>query len=380
MKRTSRPLAIDLALNSFAVVRDPRIDRTKLHPLVNILVMALTGTIAGANGWDELALFAEGHQEWFGRFLDVPHVTPSADTFRRVFEAIDPRELEAALQQWTQAFASALAGQVVAIDGKSLKGASENAGSTTPLHILHAWAADQHLLLGQQVVAGAPGEVRAIPELLKRLRIEDAVVTTDANGCTPAVAEAVREAKADYVLALKGNRGRLHSYVKEQFAEATSKRFRGVATHRTEEKGHGRTEKRVVRAMRIRDWPGLDNWRDLNTAVMVERSRNVAGNSSQEVHYYVSSLEPDATKHADAIRAHWSIENNLHWLLDVAFHEDTRRIRDDRSAENFALLSRLALMLLKRAPGKLSLPMKRRKAAWEPNYLLQVLAAGIAEV
>ena len=380
MKRRKTPVAIAIALESFSIVRDPRIERTKRHPLLNILVMALTGTIAGANGWEELALFAEGHAEWFATFLDLGKGTPSADTFRRVFEVIDPRELEAALRQWTSAFSESLRGQVVAIDGKSLKGASQKAGSTTPLHILHAWAVDQHLLLGQQAVEGAPGEVRAIPDLLKRLRIEGAIVTTDANGCTADVTAAVREAKADYVLALKGNRGRQHAYVKAQFAEAAKKKFRGIASHRTEEKAHGRKEKRVVRVMKLDEWPVSERWRDLNTAVMVERSREVGGTKTTDCHYYVSSLEPDVSKLADAIRSHWGIENGLHWLLDVAFDEDGRRIRDERAAENFALVSRLALMMLKRAPEKLSMPMKRRKAAWNADYLLRVLASGIADV
>jgi predicted transposase YbfD/YdcC len=374
MKAKVVPYAVTIAFDSFAEVEDPRIDRTKHHPLMNVLVMALCGALAGSNnGWDELALFARTHLKWFATLLDVAHGAPSADTFRRVFEALEPRELEAALQRWIEAVSESFAGEVVAIDGKSLRAAINRAGKTTPLHLLHAWAVDQHLLLGQQRVEGAPGEVAAIPELLKRLRIEGAIVTTDANGCTKAVASAIRDAKADYVLALKGNRGPLHAKVKGLFAAAETRHFRGMPTHRSKTKGHGRAEQRVVRAMLVPE--GLaPEWRDLKTVVMIDRTRKLAGKTTTERHYYVASLEPNAEKLAHSIRAHWGIENNLHWMLDVAFAEDSRRIRDEQSAENYALVSRLALMMLKRSPEKLSIVLKRKKAGWEPDYLGRLLA------
>ena len=344
---------------------------------MNVLVMALCGALSGANGWEELATFAESRLSWFEAVLSVPHGAPSADTFRRVFEAIDPRELEGALRQWVTSVSGSFAGEVIAIDGKSLRAAVEKAGSSTPLHLLHVWATEQHLLLAQQRVAGAPGEVGAIPDLLKRLQIEGAIVTTDANGCTKAVTAAVREAKADYVLALKGNRGPQHAQVKELFSAAERRRFRGVAAHRSESRGHGRVETRVVRAIALAAGTVSPDWCDAKTAVMIDRTRKVAGETTAERHYYIASVEADAEKLARVIRAHWGIENNLHWTLDVAFDEDSRRIRDERSGENFALVTRLALMMLKRAPEKRSVNLKRKRASWDADYVGRLLAGGI---
>ena len=375
MKRKPAPAVIEVALETFAEVEDPRIDRTKLHPLLNVLVMALSGALAGANGWDELALFARAHLAWFRTFLEAPHGAPSADTFRRVFEALDPLELDRALQHWVSRVSESFVGEVVAIDGKSLKAATQKAGSTTPLHLLHAWAAGQHLLLGQQRVGGAPGEVLAIPELLRRLRIEGAIVTTDANGCTKNVTAAVREAKADYVLALKGNRGPFYRRVVAMFQVAEAGGFRGLHTDRAKTKGHGRTEERIVRAMRLTEPPR--GWADVRSVVMIDRTRSVAGKTTTRRAYYVTSLDTDAGVLAKAIRSHWAIENNLHWLLDVAFDEDSRRIRDERSAENWALISRLALVMLKRSSERLSIALKRKKAAWDPTYLARLLGGGI---
>ena len=365
------------AFEVFGPVEDPRIERTKRHPLMNVLVMALCGVLCGAEGWDELSAFARDRLDWFAGWLNVSHGAPSADTFRRVFEALDPRELERALVQWISKVSESFAGQVVAIDGKALKGASERAGSTTPLHLLHAWAVEQHLLLGQQRVEGAPGEVTAIPELLKRLRIEGAVVTADANGCTKAVTAAVREAKADYALALKGNRGPIHTKAKELFAAAEKRGFRGLPTHRSETKGHGRHEKRIVRVLELNDGTLSPDWCDAKSVVMIDRTRTIRGERTSERHYYITSLAPDAEKLARTIRAHWQIENNLHWHLDVAFDEDSRKIRDERSAENYALVSRLALMLLKRTPDKLSIRIKRKKAGWNPAYVARIIASGL---
>jgi predicted transposase YbfD/YdcC len=371
------PVVLESVIEAFAEVEDPRIDRRKLHPLMNVLVMALSGALAGTSGWDELALFAKTHAQWFETFLEMPHGVPSADTFRRVFEVLEPRELEAALQQWTRVVSESLKGEVVAIDGKSLKGAVKKAGSTTPLHLLHVWATGQRLLLGQQRVAGAPGEVAAIPEVLKRVRIAGAIVTTDANGCTKTVTAAVREAKADYVLALKGNRGPLHEQAIACFKEAEARDFANVQTHRSTSEGHGRSEERVVRVIPLQQPP--DGWCDLKSIASIDRTRTIAGKTTTERSYYITSLgSSDPAQLAHAIRAHWGIENQLHWLLDVAFDEDSCRIRDERAAENHALVSRLALMMLKKSPEKLSINLKRKKAAWDPAYLTQLLTVGLA--
>lgn len=342
---------------------------------MNVLVMALSGALAGATGWDELAWFAQGHLKFFEEFLVVPHGAPSADTFRRVFEVLEPRELEAALRQWVTSVSKSFEGEVIAIDGKSLRGAIEAAGSTTPLHMLHVWATQQGLLLGQQSVDGAPGEMAAIPEILKRVRIKGAIVTTDANNCTQAVTAAIREAGADYVLALKGNRRHLHGVVAERFKQAEARGFRGTRVHRSANKGHGRSEKRVVRAMPLQE--SCAKWTDLQSIVMIERTRELPGKTTTKRSYYITSMPPEPKELGRAIRDHWSIENNLHWQLDVSFDEDSRKIRNETSAENFAVLARLALMMLKRSPAKLSINLKRKRALWGEDYLRDLLAGGI---
>lgn len=381
MKRPPRPVLISFAFETFAEVEDPRIDRTKLHPLMNVLVIALCAVITGASGWEELSLFARAHEAWFRSLFEEWNGPPSADTFRRVFEALDPEELGSAMERWVATVAKSFADEVIAIDGKSLKGAVEKANATVPLHLLHVWAVGQQLLLGQKRVEGAPGEVPAIPEMLKRLKIEGSIVTADANGCTKAVTSAVRDAKADYVLALKGNRGPLHAQVQERFAAAEAKKFRGVPACRSKDKGHGRIETRVVRAMSVADMGVSADWQDLKTIILVDRTRTTSEGTTCERHYYISSLATDVRKIADTIRSHWSVENHLHWTLDVTFGEDLRRIRDKCAAENFATLSRLALMMLKRSnetltpksKQQLSVNLKRKKAAWDPRYLGQLL-------
>lgn len=369
------PIALEPAIEAFAAVDDPRIDRCKLHPLTNILVMALCGALVGADGWDDLAEFAELNASWFGTFLDLPHGTPSADTFRRVFQALDPCDLESSLQQWVRSVSETFKDEVVAIDGKSLRGAIEKAGSTVPMHLLHVWATRQGLLLAQQQVEGAPGEVRAIPEILKRVRIDGAIVTTDANGCTKAVTAAIRGANADFVLALKGNRGPLYDKAVELFSEEEERGFTRVDTHHSTSKGHGRTEERVVRVMPLE--AQLKGWTDVNSIVMIDRTRTLSGKSKAERRYYITSLGSEAAKLANAIRSHWSIENNLHWVLDVTFLEDSRRIRERRGAQNLALVSRLALMMLKRSPIKRSIRLKRKRAGWSKEYLTELLTGGL---
>lgn len=380
-KKTVPPV-VHLITVHFGSLPDPRVDRTKHHPLINILVMALCGAICGADGWDALADFAEDRADWFQTFLDMPSGTPCADTFRRVFCALDPQRFEEAFRRWVDSLAAEIAGQIVAIDGKSIRGAIEKAGSTTPLYLLHVFAVEQQLLLAQRAVEGAPGETAAIPELLQLVDVRGATVTADANACTAAVTEATRNAGADFVITIKGNRGPLHAFVAAIFEEAEAHGFRGVPVHRSTHAGHGRQETRTVRAIRLKAWPSTNpQWTDVNTAVMIDRTRVVDGEETSQRHYYITSMPPDVGDIDYAVRAHWSIENNLHWQLDVGFGEDDRRIRDDIGAQNFALVTRMALTMLKREttmPG--GIMRKRRKADRRNDYLLRVLACGIPEI
>jgi predicted transposase YbfD/YdcC len=383
MKRKSRqPPVVDLITVQFSSLEDPRIERTKRHPLVNVLTMALIGAICGADGWEALADFAEERAEWYEEFLDMPHGTPSADTFRRVFCALDPQHFAELFRRWVASLANKLAGEVVAVDGKALRSAVAHAGDTTPVHLLHVFATQQQLLLAQRNVGNAPGEVRAIPELLELLDLRGAVVTVDANGCTAAVTDAVRAKQADYFVCIKGNRGPLHAFVAAVFEESEAKKFRGVSVAQSEEVGHGRNESRTVRALPLKAWPTGDaQWTDVNTAVMIDRTRQSDGYSSRERHYYITSLTPDAEHIAKVARGHWSVENQLHWQLDVSFGEDSWRMRDRNGVENFGTVARFALALLKReSTKKRGIAAKRRIAGWSNRYLMLVLAGGISDV
>jgi predicted transposase YbfD/YdcC len=384
-KRKAEPAALVALLEAFSEVPDPRVNRRMFHPLVNVLTMALFGAICGADGWEALALYAEHRAAFFKGFLDMPRGTPSADTFRRVFEALDPQAFQDAFRRWLRPFLDDLRGQTIAMDGKTLRGALAHARSRDGdgFHLMHVWATEQRLLLAQKAVAGAPGEVQAAVELLKMLDLEGATVTADANSCTAAVTSAVRERGADYVLALKGNRGTLHKHVQALFADAAKTDYCGVERFKSDDEGHGRLEYRCVHALPLAELPPRmkAHWTDLRTAVLVERVRTTnASTTTTDRAYYVTSHAAKPKLLATKIRAHWSIENQLHHCLDVSFAEDRRRIHTEHGAQNFALVTRYALSMLKRESSKMSVAMKRRKAAWSETFILDVLSCGFAEI
>lgn len=377
------PQAVRFMLAFFAQLDDPRVDRTKRHSLHNIIVMALCGVISGADGWEDLEEYAALREDWFATFLDLPNGTPSADTFRRVFSALDPAEFERVFRIWVRSMAGDLAGQVVAVDGKTLRGAFERASGAAALHMLHVWAAEQDLLLAHAPVDRANGEIAGIPELLRLVRIEGAIVTADANACTAPITAAIRDAGAHFVLTLKANRRNLYQHVVDAFARAAAERDPRVAKHVARNTGHGRDEQRTVRALRLGPLPANTDadWTDVITVVQVDRVRVVDGVRSEQRHHFITSLPPDAAKLGRVIRTHWRVENSLHWCLDVGFDEDRRKIRDTFAAANFATITRFILALLKREPtSKRGLAAKRRRASWDHDYLLAVLTAGIVAV
>lgn len=382
---SQRPAAIRLLIAHFEPLEDPRVQRTRLHPLENILVMAITAAICGADSFEHVALFAEGNAEWFAEFLDLTHGTPSADTFLRVFSALDREAFAACFGAWVDSLAQSLRGEVVAIDGKALQRALGKARGAKPLHLLHVWATRQQLLLGQKAVPGAPGEPVAIPGVLELLDLRGALVTTDANGCTTAVTRAVRDGEADYALTLKGNRGPQHAFAKRQFAAAAQGGFEGLPSYQEEDKAHGRLEVRRAVALPAAGMPGEANWADVASITLVERERQQVGKRKKSVErvYILSSLKPaEVERIAKAARAHWGVENGLHWSLDVSFREDSHAIRDLNAAENLALVNRMALMMLKREQSRkrVSIAGKRKLAGWKRDYLLTVLSAGIADI
>ena len=364
----------------FATLPDPR-RRLPQHPLLSILFIVLAAQLCGAEGWDAMAAFARAKQAWLASFLELPKGVPSADTLRRVMAALEPRTFEACFRAWVGALAGALKGEVVAVDGKAIKGAYEAVSRTTPLYLLHVWATAQRLLLGQRAVSGAPGESPGAEAVLKLLALTGAVVTGDAHLCTKRVAQTVLAQGADYVLALKGNRGPVHAHVHQFWQAAAAHDFAQAAVRRVRRRntGHGRYEERrsfAVAATRLP--PLVQRWPGVASVIRVERGRHTATRTQHEQHYSLSSLPPKVTTLHYAIRQHWRVENDLHWCLDVSFREDQCRIRDLRAAENVAMVRRMALQLLKRQPGEtVGLPIRRLRAGWDNAYLVQVLSTGL---
>jgi predicted transposase YbfD/YdcC len=352
-------------------IPDPRLTRNRRHKLVDILVIALCGFLAGCEGWVDVELFGKAKRGWLEKFLELPHGIPSHDTFGRVFALLDSDQLAKVLQEFVQSVIGPLQGEVVAIDGKTLRRSGESAGKKA-LHLVCAWATQKGVVLGQVKTADHSNEITAIPVLLQMLDLRGATVTIDAMGCQKEIARQVKEQGADYVLAVKDNQENLHKAIQSTMGPGHSRLERSKL--KTCDKKHGRTEQRSYTAMAAptcvkRDWP------DAQSIVRVCREATVGGKKTKEVREYISSLPPDVKRLACAIRGHWGIENQLHWSLDVTFNEDQSRIRQGHAAENAALLRRLALSILKQDTWFTnSLRCKRLRAGWETSTLEHLLA------
>lgn len=357
----------------FADLPDPRIDRTKKHQLSDILVIALCAVVAGADSWEEVERFGQAKQDWLGRFLALPNGIPSHDTFYRVFARLDPKRFGACVADWMAAVCEAVGLRHIAIDGKAVRSAPRGTFSGC-LHLVSAWAAENRLILGQEAVADGSHEIAAIPELLRVLDLSGALVTIDAAGCQTAIARQVRDRGGDYLLAVKGNQPTLHGAVRAVFERACESDFAGVRydEHASEGDGHGRHEERYTTA--IYDPDGLPpEWPDVAAVVLVGREREVKGERTVTAHYYVTSLRGTAAQLGRLIRRHWSVENELHWTLDVAFREDGNKTAAGHAGANLGLVRRVAASLLKRDPSKGSIKAKRLNAALDEKYLEQVL-------
>lgn len=364
------PGALDQHL---APLRDSRVLRTQRYPLLGVVFLAFCGILAGCNGWDALAAFAKAKRGWFEQWFDLSDGTPCSDTFQRVLQQLAPRPFAAAFEAWLAHLQTHLRGELVALDGKAIRGAFTAAARTTPLHLLHAWGTRQKVLLGALAVEGAPGEIAGIATLLAMLDACGAVVATDANGCTQANAAAIVDAGADYLFGLKGNRGAIHAETQALFASVPP-----ADEHLQVDKGHGRIEERRTQTLPADLLPAARRaaWKGLRTLVRTERSRTVGSQTTTERHYYLTSQAVDAATVGAQIRTYWGVENELHWVLDATMGEDRCRVRHATAAENLATLRRHALTLLRQpAAGRGSLAMKQRSVGWDETYLLKLLAS-----
>jgi len=365
----------------FADLPDPRREtKNKLHLLIDILMIALCATIAGCESAVEIAEYGRQKEAWFRRWLRLPNGIPSHDTFSRVFAALNPTKFHACFVQWVQALHEATAGQVVAIDGKTLRRSLDRGDGLAPLHVVSAWAAENRLVLGEVAIDRKSNEITAIPKLLEILEISGAIVTIDAMGCQKEIAQAIREAGADYVLAVKDNQPHLYEDLAQHFEKVLDE----VETlprsqyYYTQETNRGRTEERFYYATPVpEDLRNPQAWRDLQSVGWVVSITERAGQESCEVRGYISSLRPNAKRLAKAVRQHWGIENGQHWVLDVVFNEDQCRARAGHEAENLAILRRLALNLLNQEKTKMpSLRVKGRAAGWNEDLMIRILTAG----
>lgn len=370
-------------LSQFADLEDPRGRQGQTHVFLSIVLIAILATIGGATGWEDIELYAESHQPWLESFLDLRHGIPHADTYRRVFERINPEALQRCFLQWVNQVVEATGAQVVPIDGKSLKGSYDRNHKQSALHLVSAWASEHRLLLGQVKVENKSNEITAIPALLELLDISGCIITIDAMGTQTAIAQKIIDKGGDYVLSLKANHPTLYAQVQEWFETAQSTHFAGIeySYDQRVEAGHHRQENRqvwVVPRPAIADLYQPSPWTGLQSIIMVVRVRHLWHKTTREVQFYLSSLPCNAVEIGRAIRAHWGIENQLHWVLDVTFSEDVSRIRTHNSPENFALLRRMALSLLNQeTSSKRSLRQKAKRAAMDSNYMLQVLATAL---
>jgi predicted transposase YbfD/YdcC len=366
----------------FQTLPDPRIDRQRRHKLIDVLVIGLCSTLTGGEGFNDMALFGDIKFDWLKGFLELPHGIPSHDTFNRVFSALDPHHFLECFVQWVQGICPALAGDVIAIDGKALRRALDE-GTPIP-YIVSAWASENGLTLGQVKVDDKSNEITAIPKLLEVLDVKGCIVTIDAMGCQKDIAAHVIDKKADYVLALKGNHATLHREIEEFFADAVppcATQPAHTVTRKTMEffqtvdKGHGRIETRRYWQSTDIEWiedRGL--WKHLASIGMVESIRRVKGKNTIERRYYLASLTLNAKTFAKAVRGHWGVENPLHWTLDVTFREDQSRARAKNAAQNLATLRRIALNLIKKNPReKVSQRQKRILAALDTPFLGKLL-------
>jgi predicted transposase YbfD/YdcC len=365
----------------FGKMRDPRIDRTKRHKLLDILIIAICGVICGADSWVDIEIYGKSKLEWLKTFLKLPNGIPSHDTFGRVFAALNPEEFEKSFLEWVKAIHELTEGQVIAIDGKQLRGSQDGPEGKVAIYMVSAWATENQLVLGQRKVDDKSNEITAVPQLLKMLDIHGCIVTLDALSTQTKIAKTIIEQGGDFILAVKENQGNLYEDIHDLFAEDQKYDFKDApySYAKTVNKDHGRIEIRQCWTIsdpeylaNIRD---LNRWADIQSLVMILSERRIGDESEIQDRYYITSLDSNAEKILRAKRSYWGIENRLHWVLDIAFNEDRSRVRKDHAPQNFAVIRHMALNLLKQEHSvKVGIKGKRLKCGWDTDYLRRVLA------
>ncbi len=363
----------------FQELEDPRSSVNQRHPLPSVIVIALPAVLAGARGPTAIARWAALKAEFLVGVLDLPNGVPRKDVFRRVLMVLKPAAFQACFTNWLRSLRTEAAAEtgveqpVLAIDGKTLRRSHDRNNGLGALHSVSVWASEYGLSLGQVACAEKSNEITAIPELLRLVDINGAIITIDAMGCQKAMAAQIVEGHADYVLALKGNQEALHEAAIDYIDEQLEGDLAGAQEKVTAEKGHGREETRTYLQLPApKDLPGFGRWKGLKSLGLVTSCRIQDGQETIEVRYYISSLEVDVDQFARAVRGHWSIENSCHWSLDMTFREDESRLRERHLRENFAWLNRFALSLLKQHPDRQSIVMKRRSCGWSDAFLMEV--------
>lgn len=373
------PTKMPVLLEYFADLPDPRIDRCKDHALSDILAIALLATLCGAEHFTEMEAFGRAKEAWLKTFLPLKNGIPAHDTFARVFAVLKPQAFHECFLRWVQELRTVTEDEYVGVDGKTLRRAHRRGTGVKPLHLVQAWAVRNRLVLGQLKVDQKSNEMKAVPELLWMLVLKGCIVTVDALNTQKDIAHEIRAQEADYVLALKENHPTLCHEVRGVFeaVREVPKTDQTVSRSESVERQHGRTETRRCWSVAAPEWlTGFAEWRDLRSIVMVEAVRTVATKTSTAQRYYLSSLAPDAARAAAAIRAHWGVENSLHWVLDVAFREDDSRVCTGYAAENLALARKITHNLMQQEKtDKRGVKSKRLRAGWDEKYLLSVLNA-----
>jgi predicted transposase YbfD/YdcC len=378
---TLKTTPISAIESHFARIRDPRINRTKEHKLTDIIAISICAIICGAQGWTDVEIFGQRKYAWLKTFLELPGDIPSHDTFGRVFALLDPQEFQDSFVEWVRLVNEITSGQVISIDGKQLRGSDDSVLGKRAIYMVSAWAEENHLVLGQRKVDAKSNEITAIPELLKILSISGCIVTIDAIGTQTKIAQTIIEREADYLLCVKENQGYLYQDICRLFEYDERQGFENASYDyaKTVNKGHGRIEIRECWSTSdpeyLHNLRGYEKWKALRSIAMVVSTRIIQGVETKQVRFYISSLKSDAKRILQVVRSHWGIENELHWVLDVALNEDRSRVRKDHAPANLAVLRHIALNLLKQEKSaKGGIRAKQLQAGWDEDYLLKVLA------